>query len=262
MSGSLRVIGLGPGDPALLTAEAAAALEAASDLVGYGPYLARCPERPGQRRHASDNREERARAEHGLRLAAAGHRVALVSGGDAGIFGMASTVFEAIEANPAWAALDIAVLPGLTALAAAGARLGAPFGHDFCAISLSDNLKPWAVIAARLVAAARAGFVMALYNPLSRARPWQLGAAFDLLRRELPGETPIAFARAISRPDEEIRLVRLAEADPAWADMATLVVVGSRESRLVARPAGGAWFYTPRRAESGSVPSESAASPP
>lgn len=248
MSGWLRVVGLGPGDPALLTPQARTALEAAEDLVGYGPYLARWPERAGQRRHASDNREERERAALALGLAAGGRRVALVSGGDPGIFGMAATVFEILGENPVWEGLDIAVLPGITALTAAAARLGAPFGHDFCAISLSDNLKPWALIEARLSAAARAGFVIALYNPLSRARPWQLGAAFALLRRHLPAHTPLAFARAISRPDERLHLSTLGEADPARADMATLVIVGSAESRLVPRPGGEAWFYTPRRA--------------
>ena len=254
MKGWLRVVGLGPGDPALLPPEARAALEAAEDVVGYGPYLARWPERPGQARHPSDNRAERERAALALTLAQQGRGVALVSGGDPGIFGMASTLFEVIAENPDWAGLDVAVLPGITALSAAAARLGAPLGHDFCAISLSDNLKPWAVIEARLAAAARAGFVIALYNPLSRARPWQLGAAFAELRRHLPAETPLAFARAVRRPEERLSLTTLGEADPGRADMATLVIVGSAESRLVPRPGALPWFYTPRRSGSPASP--------
>ncbi|MCK8785214.1 precorrin-3B C(17)-methyltransferase [Roseomonas sp. NAR14] len=249
MTGRLTVLGLGPGASALLTPEAAAALEAASDLVGYAPYLDRVPERPGQRRHASDNRVELDRARHALALAEAGARVAVVSGGDPGVFAMASAVFEAIEQGPAaWRALDVAVLPGISAMFAAAARLGAPLGHDFCAISLSDNLKPWDVVERRLRAAAGAGFVIALYNPASRARPWQLGAAFALLREVLPGETPVAFATAVTRPDERIELARLDAADPARVDMRTLVLVGSAATRRIGRDGGGAWLYTPRRA--------------
>ena len=243
MSGRLTIVGLGPGDPALLPPAAAEALEQATDLVGYGPYLARVSERAGQTRHASDNRVELDRARHALTLAAAGHRVAVVSGGDPGVFGMAAAVFEAVEAHPAFAALNVAVVPGISALLAAAARLGAPLGHDFCAISLSDNLKPWLVVLDRLRAAASAGFVLALYNPSSRARPWQLGAAFDTLRAVLPGTVPVAFATAVSRPDEQVNIMTLADADPARADMRTLVLVGSAATRRV-----GPWLYTPRSA--------------
>jgi precorrin-3B C17-methyltransferase len=182
------------------------------------------------------------RARLALTLAAAGRQVAVVSGGDAGVFGMAAAVFEAIEANPAWRGLDLEVIPGISALLAAAARLGAPLGHDFCAISLSDNLKPWPLVLARLRAVAAAGFVMALYNPASRARPWQLGAAFDALRESLPGETPVAFAAAISRPDESVHVTTLADADPARADMRTLVIVGTAATRRI-----GSWLYTPRQ---------------
>ena len=188
------------------------------------------------------------RARHALALAEAGRRVAVVSGGDAGVFGMAAAVFEAVEAHPAWAALDIEVVPGISALLAAAARLGAPLGHDFCAVSLSDNLKPWPVVLHRLRAAAEAGFVMALYNPLSRARPWQLGAAFEALRAVLPGEAAVAFATAVSRADERVDVTTLAAADPARADMRTLVLVGTAATRSVARPGGRAWLYTPRSA--------------
>ncbi len=248
MTGSLTLIGLGPGDPALLPPLAAEALAAATDLVGYGRYLDRVPPSPGQVRHASDNREELARARHALGLAASGRRVGVVSGGDAGVFGMAAAVFEAVAADPAFASLTIEVIPGISALLAAAARLGAPLGHDFCAISLSDNLKPWPTVLARLRAAASAGFVLALYNPQSRARPWQLAAALDALRTVLPASTPAAFATAVTRPDERITVTTLAEADPALADMRTLVLIGSLATRLVPRPGGPPWLYTPRSA--------------
>ena len=240
--GSLNIVGLGPGDPLLRTPQADAALAAADDLVGYGPYLARVPPRPGQARHASDNRVELDRARHALRLAEAGRTVAVVSSGDAGVFAMASAVFEAIEhGEPAWRALEVTVVPGISAMFAAAARLGAPLGHDFCALSLSDNLKPWPLVLRRLRAAAEAGFAMALYNPVSRARPWQLDAALDLLRETLPPAVPVAFATAVSRPEERLLVVPLSEALGAMADMRTLVLVGSAETRRV-----GGWLYTPR----------------
>ena len=249
MSGRLAVIGLGPGDAALLTPQAAAALADAQDLFGYGPYIARVPGHAGQRRHVSDNREESARARAALACAAAGGLVAIVSGGDAGVFGMAAAVFEAIEQGAQdWRALDITVIPGVSAMLAVAARVGAPLGHDFCAVSLSDNLKPWATVTRRLTAVATAGFVIALYNPASLARPWQLGAALAVLRTCLPGATPVVFATAVTRPDERIAIVRLEDADPAQADMRTLVLVGSSGTRLVARPSGAPWVYTPRGA--------------
>lgn len=248
-SGRLAVIGLGPGAPELVTPEAAAELAAASDLVGYGPYLDRVPPRPGQRRHASDNRVEIDRARHALMLAAAGRRVAVVSSGDPGVFAMASAVFEAIEAGDlAWRALDVVVLPGVSAMLAAAARLGAPLGHDFCVLSLSDNLKPWELVLRRLEAAAAADFVLALYNPASKARPWQLGEAFAALRRLKPATTPVVFASAISRPEERVEITTLAEADPARADMRTLILIGSTMTRIIARAGGRPWLYTPRRA--------------
>lgn len=174
-SGSVTIIGLGPGDPRLLTESARDALDRAQDLIGYIPYVARVPEREGLTRHASDNRVEVDRARHALELALAGRHVAVVSGGDPGVFAMAAAVFEAVEQGPAdWRNLDIRVEPGITAMLAAAARLGAPLGGDFCAISLSDNLKPWDVVTARLEAVLRAGLSVALYNPISSARPWQL----------------------------------------------------------------------------------------
>jgi precorrin-3B C17-methyltransferase len=247
MTGKLWIVGLGPGAADLQAPRAAAALAAASDLVGYGTYLDRVPSRADQVRHPSDNREEPVRARHALSLAAADRSVALVSSGDAGVFAMASAVMEAVESGDvAWRWLDIEVVPGISAMFAAAARVGAPLGHDFCAISLSDNLKPWDVVARRLTAAASAGFVIALYNPLSRARPWQLGAAFDLLRSILPGPTQIAFATAVSCPDERIDITTLEQADPARADMRTLVLIGSTATRRIERPDASPWLYSPR----------------
>jgi precorrin-3B C17-methyltransferase len=229
------------------TPQAEAALEAAQDLVGYGPYLARLPERPGQRRHASDNREELDRARLALDLAAEGRIVAVCSGGDAGVFAMAAAVFEAVErGEPHWRTLEIEVVAGVSAMFAAAARLGAPLGGDFCAISLSDNLKPWEVVLRRLRTAAEAGFVIALYNPSSRARPWQLGAAFEALREVSPGDTPVAFCAAIGRPDEAIQITDLNVADPALADMRTLVLIGAATTKVIARPDRPPWLYTPR----------------
>jgi precorrin-3B C17-methyltransferase len=249
VSGRLAVIGIGPGDARFLTPDAAEEIAAAEALYGYLPYLARLPERPGQIRHASDNRKEMARATAALAHAARGARVAVVSGGDPGVFAMAAAVCAAIEEGPAeWCAVETRVVPGITAMLAVAAASGAPLGHDFCAISLSDNLKPWDLVERRLEAAAAAGFAIALYNPASRARPWQLGAAFDLLRKHLPAQTPVIFGRAVGREDERVTVTTLAEADPSLADMATLVIVGSAETRVVERPGLPALVYSPRSA--------------
>jgi precorrin-3B C17-methyltransferase len=250
MTGRLSVVGLGAGDARWLTPEAAAALAEAEALYGYAGYLDRVPVREGQSRHPSDNREEVARAQAALAAAAAGARVAMVTGGDPGVFAMAAAVCEAIEHGPdAWRALDVAMIPGVTAMLAVAARVGAPLGHDFCALSLSDNLKPWETIERRLDAAAGAGFVLALYNPISRARPWQLGKAFERLRRHLPAATPVVFGRAVGRDDERVMIATLAEAERVAADMATLIIVGSAASRLVARPDRPPLLYTPRTGE-------------
>jgi precorrin-3B C17-methyltransferase len=252
MSGQLAVVGLGPGDARWLTPEADAALAAADALFGYAPYLERVPARPGQNRHPSDNREEIARARAALELAARGGSVALVSGGDPGVFAMAAAVCEAIDQGPpGWRALDLTFVPGVTAMLAVAARVGAPLGHDFCALSLSDNLKTWETIEQRLDAAAGAGFVLALYNPISRARPWQLGKAFERLRRHLPDATPVVFGRAVGRADERVLIATLAEADAITADMATLIIVGSAATRLIARPDRPPLVYTPRTGELG-----------
>ena len=249
VSGRLSVIGLGPGDPRYLTADAANALADADALYGYGPYLERVPARAGQSRHSSDNREEAARACAALRHAAQGANVAVVSGGDPGVFAMAAAICEQIAAGPdAWRALDLVFVPGITAMLAVAARIGAPLGHDFCALSLSDNLKPWPIIEQRLDAAAGAGFAIALYNPVSRARPRQLASAIERLRRHLPAKTPVVFGRAVGRPDECVDVTTLALAADKSANMATLVIVGTRETRVIARPGRSPLVYTPRAA--------------
>ena len=180
-------------------------------------------------------------------MAASGGKVCVVSGGDPGVFAMAAAVCEAIDEGPAeWRDIELVVIPGITAMLAVAARAGAPLGHDFCAISLSNNLKPWSVIEKRLVAAATAGFVMAFYNPISKARPHQLGEAFDLLRRHLPASVPVIFGRTAGRPDERMQVVSLAEAQGEMADMATCVIVGTAETRVVERSGKPPIIYSPR----------------
>ena len=247
MTGRLVVVGLGPGNRSQITPEALAAVEDSEDFFGYFPYIERLSLRPNQRRHASDNREEISRAEQALRLAAEGGKVCVVSGGDPGVFAMAAAVCEAIEKGPAeWREIDFSVIPGVTAMLAVAARAGAPLGHDFCAISLSDNLKPWGIIEKRLIAAAEAGFVMAFYNPVSKARPHQLATALDLLRAHLPGSVPVIFGRAAGREDERIRVVPLIDAASDMADMATCIIVGSVETRLIERTGKDPLVYSPR----------------
>jgi precorrin-3B C17-methyltransferase len=243
MTGSLVIAGLGPGAEAQVTPEVTLALAAATDVVGYIPYVARIAPRDGLTLHPSDNRVEMDRARAALGMAAEGRQVVIVSSGDPGVFAMASAVFEALEDAPQWEALDIRVLPGITAMLAAAARAGAPLGHDFCCINLSDNLKSWGVIEARLRAAARADFAMAFYNPRSASRPDTFAHALDILRAECGGDRLITFARAVSTPDEALRTVTLAEATPEMADMRTVVIIGNSATRHVGR-----WVYTPRRA--------------
>lgn len=254
MTGRLLIVGIGPGNPDQMTPEAAGAVAEATDLYGYKPYLDRLALGPEQTAHRSDNREELDRAGAALEAACAGRVACVVSGGDAGVFAMAAAVCEAVENGPdAWREVDIAVVPGITAMLAVAARVGAPLGHDFCAISLSDNLKPWELIESRLRAVAGAGFVIAIYNPVSRARPWQLDRAFDLLREVLPGSVPVVFGRAAGRPDERIAVVELSQASASMADMATCVIVGSAETRTVARPGRPALVYAPRSSLSASA---------
>lgn len=247
MSGKLYVIGTGPGGAQQMTPETRAAVEASDDFLGYGPYLDRLALRSDQNHIASDNREELDRARAALKLAAAGRKVCVVSGGDPGVFAMAAAVCEAIDAGPEeWRSIDLTILPGVTAMLAVAACVGAPLGHDFCAISLSDNLKPWDVITRRLRLMAEAGMVIALYNPISKARPWQLGEAFALLREVLPGEAPVIFGRAAGRPDERMQIMPLGKADASKADMATCVIIGSPETRVIERAGQAPLVYTPR----------------
>ena len=245
-AGWVAIAGLGPGDEALVTPEVSAALAAATDVIGYVPYVRRIAPRAGLIRHESDNRVELDRARHALSLAVAGARVVVVSSGDPGVFAMAAAVFEAIEAGePSWRALDVRVLPGITAMLAASARAGAPLGHDFCAINLSDNLKPAALIERRLRLAAEADFAIALYNPRSASRPDGLDRALDVLRAACADSRPVLFARAVTTPAESLQIVPLPEARGDMADMRTLVIVGSSRTRLIER-AGAPWLYTPR----------------
>ncbi|MDB6177142.1 precorrin-3B C(17)-methyltransferase [Paracoccus sp. Z330] len=245
MSGWIAVAGLGPGAPELITPDVAATLEKATDIIGYGPYVARIAQRDGLNLHASDNRVELDRACHALELAASGARVVIVSSGDPGVFAMASALFEAAECWPA-PLPEIHVLPGITAMLAAAARAGAPLGHDFCAINLSDNLKPFALIERRLRHAARGDFAMAFYNPRSATRPHQFARVLQILREECNDDRPVIFARAVSTPEESLKTVALPQATPEMADMRTVVLVGNSMTRQVGR-----WIYTPRRAEAG-----------
>lgn len=247
MSGWLRIIGIGPGPAEWLTPEAHAVLHEASDIIGYIPYVENLPATITATRHASDNRVEIERAQEALRMAAAGARVAVVSGGDAGIFGMAAAVFEAMEqGDAAWRKLDVTVIPGMTALLAAAARIGAPLGHDFCVMSLSDYLKPWAIIEKRLQAASAGDFVLALYNPASKTRREQLDAALGLLREGRGADTIAILAKSIGRAEEQVVITTLGTIDPAQVDMRTLLIIGSSMTRRMERNGQPAIVYTPR----------------
>ncbi len=243
--GEVTVVGLGPGDPRWLTPEARDALLAADDLIGYGPYLDRVPARAGQHRHPSDNRVEAERAAYALDLAKRGHRVAVVSSGDPGVFAMAAAVLEVAE-DPQWKDVEVRVLPGLTAAQAVASRAGAPLGHDFCVMSLSDRLKPWSVIERRLAAAAGADLVIALYNPASKSRTEQLVRARALLLEHRAPQTPVVVGRDVGGPTESVRVTTLAELDPASIDMRCLLIVGSSQTRVAERPDGSARVFTPR----------------
>ena len=247
VKGRLAVIGLGPAGEELLTGQAQAEIKRARHFFGYQPYLKRLHLQEGQTAHASDNREELDRASAALQLACKGEPVALVSGGDPGVFAMAAAVLEAVDKGPQeWREVELVIVPGITAMLAVAARIGAPLGHDFCALSLSDNLKPFKVIEQRVQACAKAGLVLAFYNPISKARPWQLGRIFELLRTILPAETLVIFGRAAYREGEHINVTKLAQADPDNADMATCIIIGSRETRLLERTGQETLVYTPR----------------
>jgi len=243
MRGSLTIAGLGPGDAALVTPEVSSALAIATDVLGYAPYVARVPAREGLRLHPSDNRMELQRAGEALRLASEGRSVVMVSSGDPGVFAMAAAVFEALESTPQWQGVSIRVLPGVTAMLAAAARAGAPLGHDFCAINLSDNLKPWPVIEKRLRLAAEADFAIAIYTPRAASRPDGFARALNVLKGAGCGARTVIFAHAVTTPKERIEVVPLEEASAEMADMATLVIIGNSATRRVGR-----WVYAPRSA--------------
>ncbi len=244
----MTIAGLGPGAGEWITPEAMAALAAASDIVGYKTYLDLVPDMASlPRYHPSGNRVEIERAKAALDLAAKGRQVVLVTSGDPGIFAMASAVYEVLDANPGkWPEVDVRVIPGISAMQAAAARAGAPLGHDFCAISLSDIRKPWAVIEKRLKYAAMGDFVIALYNPASKTRREQIGKAIELLRRYRGGKTPVVIAQNLGRKGEAVHISALADIDIDMIDMRTLLIIGSSQSRFVELSNGAGIVYTPR----------------
>ncbi|WP_158945484.1 precorrin-2 C(20)-methyltransferase [Granulicella sp. S190] len=245
--GQVTVVGLGPGSTEWITPEAQQALAEATDLIGYQPYLDRVPTRFGQCRFGSDNKVEAERARHALSLAEAGRRVCVVSSGDPGIFAMATAVLESIDQGPEiWRSLDVRIVPGISAMQAAAARVGAPLGHDFCVISLSDRLKPWEVIVKRLHAVASADFALAIYNPISSQREWQLAEAQAILSGYRSPETPVVLARAVGRFDEKIVTTDLGRFDPSMADMQTIILVGSSTTRRLIMSNHRELIYTPR----------------
>jgi precorrin-2 C20-methyltransferase/precorrin-3B C17-methyltransferase len=240
--GTIAVVGLGPGHTEWMTPQSRRELAAATDLIGYGPYLDRLPLRDGQQRHPSDNTDEPARARLACALAEQGHAVAVVSSGDPGVFAMATAVLE--EAKQ-WPGVDVRVIPAMTAAQAVASRVGAPLGHDYAVISLSDRLKPWDVIAARLSAAAAADLVLAVYNPASKTRTWQVAAMRDLLLAHRDSGTPVVIGRDVSGPGEHVKVVRLADLDPADVDMRCLLIVGSSQTQWYSDDSGDRVF-TPR----------------
>lgn len=249
--GQLFIVGTGPGAAQWMSPEVRQIISEATDLVGYSFYLDLAGTlKPGQRRHEFDNREELARAEMALDLAAGGRKVAIVSSGDPGIYAMAAAVFEVLDCHPKpeWQRIKIQVSPGISAIQAAAARIGAPIGHDFCVISLSDILKPWSVIESRIIAASKADLVIAFYNPASKQRTWQLASARDILLRDRSPQTPVVLARNLGRVGESVVVRTLAELSPDEVDMRTLVLIGSTKTRIV-QHSGGVWVYTPRQYE-------------
>lgn len=247
--GRLAVIGLGPGAAELMVPAVKAELAQAEDVLGYETYVRMAgPFRGDQVLHCTDNREEMQRARHAFELAAQGRSVVVVSSGDPGVFAMAAAVLEALHesSDPAWHRVDLQILPGVSASLATAAQAGAPLGHDFCVMSLSDNLKPWSIIERRLDLAAQADLVLAFYNPISKARPHQLGVALEIVRRHRDGNTPVVLGRDIGRPGQTLKVVTLAELLPEMVDMRTMVLVGSSTTCTFDRAAGGLWVYTPR----------------
>ena len=247
--GKLTIVGTGPGSPQWMSPQVRETIRAATDLVGYHTYLDLVKDLSvGKECHGSDNRVELDRSRLALNLAANGKNVVVVSSGDPGIFAMASAVLEVLdkEAKPAWQTIDLQINPGISAMQAAAAAIGAPLGHDFCAISLSDLLKPWEVVAARIAAAAEADFAIAFYNPISSQRSWQLAAAKEILLKSRSISTPVILARNLGRTGQEVNVITLAELAPESADMRTVILIGSSQTKLIPRADGSNWVYTPR----------------
>jgi len=247
--GRLSVVGLGPGRAGLMAPDARAALDDATDILGYDTYVKMAgPFRDEQRLHGTDNREELQRARHAFELACEGRQVVVVSSGDPGVFAMAAAVFEALDTSgdARWKSVDLRIVPGISAAMATAARAGAPLGHDFCVLSLSDNLKPWRIIETRLRHAAQADLVMAFYNPISRARPWQLDRALAVVRESRTPDTRVVLGRDIGRPAEALTTTTLGELQSSQVDMRTMVIIGSSLTRGIAGGPNGEWIYTPR----------------
>ncbi|MFJ2460403.1 precorrin-3B C(17)-methyltransferase [Pseudomonas neuropathica] len=247
--GRLAVIGLGPGAAELMVPAVKAELARATDVLGYETYVRMAgPFRDDQVQHCTDNREEMQRARHAFRLAAEGRSVIVVSSGDPGVFAMAAAVLEALHesTDPAWHSVDLEILPGVSASLATAAQAGAPLGHDFCVMSLSDNLKPWSIIEKRLDLAAEADLALAFYNPISRARPWQLGRALEIVAQHRTPQTPVVLGRDIGRPGQTLRTTTLGALTPEQVDMRTMVLIGSSTTCTFPRGDGGVWVYTPR----------------
>ena len=246
MSGRVIVVGLGAGDHAQITPQVTQAINLATDIIGYIPYIDRITPKQGVRLHPSDNRLELERAEHALALAKAGGIILIVSSGDPGVFAMAAALFEALEKNlQKWQDIDIEILPGITAMLAAAALVGAPLGHDFCVINLSDNLKPWSIIEKRLLGAVEADFAMAFYNPRSKSRPEGFQKTIKLLQSQCEPDRPVIFARAVTTKEETVQIVPICKANAEMADMQTLVIVGSSQTRII-KQNKREWIYTPR----------------
>jgi precorrin-2 C20-methyltransferase / precorrin-3B C17-methyltransferase len=246
-TGRVDVVGLGPAGRDWLTPQAMAVLAAADDIVGYGSYVDRVPRNPRQQRHGSDNTEEAQRAEFALDLALRGRRVAVVSSGDPGVFAMASVVLEAAASHERFADVPVHVVPGITAAQAVASQVGAPLGHDYVVLSLSDRLKPWDVIARRLQAAAAGDFAIAIYNPASRSRRQQLADARELLLAHRDADTPVVVGRAVGTPDQQVTVTTLGELDPGQVDMRCLLIIGSSQTRVLRSTTGPDRVITPRR---------------
>lgn len=247
--GRLSVIGLGPGAPDFMIPAVKQSIHQAEDILGYETYVRMAgPFRADQTIHMTDNREEMQRARHAFELAATGRSVVMISSGDPGVFAMAAAVIEALHEsdNPAWHAVELEVLPGVSAALAAASKSGAPLGHDFCVLSLSDNLKPWDIIEKRIALGAEADFAFAFYNPISKPRPWQLPRAIEILRQYRTPDTPVVLGRDVGRPAEILRTITLADLTPEQVDMRTVIIVGSSLTRSFDRADGGKWTYTPR----------------